>query len=194
MKQLKGLLGSLNKRKVLLVIFASIYFVGIILGRIIPTTLERNYYLDNAVKIFINTLLGGGSPFTLILNRLFTDLFCLILFYVFSVSCYLVVCNGFVIFYKGYLTGAVMVAFISGFGFTGLVLFLLVVFLENLISTSALIILTVLPLDFTKTRKEKIVCDNRLDILLFACVITVLGILLQILMLFIFFRPMNYIL
>lgn len=193
MKLFKGLSDCFNKRKTLIVIFASIYLVGIILGGILPKQFEKDYFYDNALELFVNTLFNGGNPFTLILNRLFVDIFCLILFYVLSISCYLLFANAFVIFYKGYLLGAIAIALISGFGFTGFVLFLLVVFIENVISTSALIFLTVMPCDFKRNKNKRIDQSRRLDYFLIACAVTVMGIFLQILTLFLFLRPMNYV-
>lgn len=193
MFSLKVFFNDLKRNKVLVIILFSAYFLGIILGLILPRQGEKNYFLKTVVNLFSSALLENGNTASIFFSRLFTDLFALILFYILSVSKFLVFANGFILFYRGYVLGAVSVGLFSTFGVTGLALFICVVLSQNLISSAVLIVFTAFCFDVkNKHSCNKVKYDDRLIYLVFSFVLILLSVLLQIIILFLFIRPMNY--
>lgn len=193
MFSLKVFLSDLKRNKLFIIILFSAYLLGIIVGVILPKTGEKNYFLKTVVNLFSSALLKNGNTASIFLSRLFTDLFTLILFYILSISKFLVFANGFVLFYRGYVLGAVSVALFATFGVTGLALFISVVLSQNLISSAVLIVFTAFCFDVKNNDFcKKLKRDERLIYLIFAFLLILLSVLLQIIVLFLFLRPINY--
>lgn len=193
MFSLKVFLSDLKRNKLLIIILFSAYLLGIIVGVILPKSGEKNYFLKTVVNLFSSALLKNGNTASIFLSRLFTDLFTLILFYILSISKFLVFANGLVLFYRGYVLGAVSVALFATFGVTGLALFISVVLSQNLISSAVLIVFTAFCFDVKNNDFcKKIKRDERLIYLIFAFILILLSVLLQIIVLFLFLRPINY--
>lgn len=193
MFSLKVFLDDLKRNKLLIIIFFSAYTLGIILGVILPKVGEKNYFLKTVVNLFSSALQKKGNTASIFLSRIFTDLFTLILFYILSISKFLIVANGFILFYRGYVLGAVSVALFSIFGVMGLALFISVVLTQNLISSAVLVVFSAFCFDAKNNRFcNKIKGDERLIYLVFAFVLILLSVLLQIIILFLFLRPINY--
>lgn len=193
MFSLKVFLDDLKRNKLLIIILFSAYTLGIILGVILPKVGEKNYFLKTVVNLFSSALQKKGNTASIFLSRIFTDLFTLILFYILSISKFLIVANGFILFYRGYVLGAVSVALFSIFGVMGLALFISVVLTQNLISSAVLVVFSAFCFDAKNNRFcNKIKGDERLIYLVFAFVLILLSVLLQIIILFLFLRPINY--
>lgn len=193
MFSLKVFLDDLKRNRLLIIILLSVYTLGIILGVILPNSGEKNYFLKTVVNLFSSALLKNGNSASIFLSRLFTDLFTLILFYVLSISKFLIFANGFILFYRGYVLGAVSAALFSTFGVMGVALFISVVLIQNLISTAVLIVFTAFCFDAKNNRFcNKIKGDERLIYLVFAFVLILISVLLQIIILYLFLRPINY--
>ncbi len=193
MKFLTKYLKVIERSKIQLILLSVAFFCGIILGAILPSFEEKVFFSENTVNLFLNSLISGGKVSAVFLNRLFVDIFCLGIFYIASLNIFLISINVIIIMYRGYVIGALLVALLSNFGVTGLMLYIAVVFLQSLISTASLIFFTLVIIDRFKVKKCKPKCQyDLLAPLIIAFAIIILSILVQVIMLLVFLRPMNY--
>ncbi len=193
MKFLSKYLKVIERSKIQLILLSVAFFGGIILGAILPSFEEKIFFSDNTVNLFVNSLISGGKVSAVFLNRLFVDIFCLGIFYIASFNIFLISINVIIIMYRGYVIGALFVALISNFGITGFMLYIAVVLLQSLISTASLIFFTLVIIDRFKVKKCKPNFQyDLLTPLVIAFIVIILSILLQVVMLLMFLRPMNY--
>ena len=185
----------LKRYKIQLIVISASYFLGVILGMWLPSFKEKLFFGESTVNLFISCLLKGGKVSNLFLNRLFTDIFCLIIFYLTSINIYLVSVNILILIYRGYILGAIMISLIGNYGLTGFMLFFLVVFLQNIITTFILAVFTTLSIYYSKHKKNYkniLKGDGLLPALIVGFIGIIAGVLIQILVLLMFLRPMNY--
>ncbi len=185
----------LKRYKIQLIVISASYFLGVILGMWLPSFKEKLFFGESTVNLFISCLLKGGKVSNLFLNRLFTDIFCLIIFYLTSINIYLVSVNILILIYRGYILGAIMISLIGNYGLTGFMLFFLVVFLQNIITTFILAVFTTLSIYYLKHKnncKNILKGDGLLPALIVGFIGIIAGVLIQILVLLMFLRPMNY--
>lgn len=165
------------------------------MGAVLPFKNEKTLFCESTVNLMITSFSNEKGWYGIVVNRLFVDLFCLAIFVITAVNFYLTIINLFLIFYKGYVIGAIMVAMISNFGFTGVITFILIILIQSLISNFALICFSVIA-NYCQERNR---CDRRkFDIkfliipAVIGFVIILLGIILQLGFLALFIRPFNY--
>lgn len=195
MQKISSYIEVIKKRKVTFIIFIVCFFVGVILGAVLPYKNEKTLFCESTVNLMITSLSNDKGRYGIVLNRLFVDLFCLAIFVITALNFYLTIINLFLIFYKGYVLGAVMVAMIGNFGLTGVITFILIILIQSLISNFALISFSVI----SNYYQERNGCGKRkngFSLLIIPAVITFLlilfGILLQFMFLALFIRPFNY--
>lgn len=194
MKTVKNLLALFGRRKILVIILCGFYLAGIILGVVLPKYNEKEFFTHNVISIFSQSIMSGGKVSVLVSNRLFADTFCLFVIYIASMLVFLLPINVFLIFYKGYIQGAVMAGLISCFGMTGFLLYIFVVFSQSLISSFAMILMTVCGFDFHKRKcKNDVKSFDYLTSEAIICfLLIVVSLVIQVLMLIIFLKPINY--
>lgn len=193
MKFLNHYLKVIERSKIQIILLSATFLCGLILGIALPSFQEKLFFSENTVNIFVNSLISGGKVSAVFFNRLFVDIFCLGIFYIASFNIFLISINVVIILYRGYVVGAILVALLTNFGFTGFMLFITVVFLQSLISTAPLIFFTIIIIDRFKMIKCK--SKSKYDLLtplIISFILIIVGILVQIVMLLFFLRPMNY--
>lgn len=189
MSDIRYIFKCLLERKIFLAFLCFIFAVFIILGVFLPKEQEVFFYSDNTVNIFIVSLAPYGNPLKLIVNRLFADLFCLTVFFVTSfMGIALLPVNFLIIAYKGYVAGAIFSALLQNFGFTGIMLYVFVVFVQVAISFISLTIMTVMPI-VLKARKRACCGIDATKVYLFCAILIVLSVIVQILFIVLFLRP-----
>ncbi len=195
MRKTKEFTIMLSKSK--LIIFTLIFamMLGVVLGACLPKKFEKLFFGENTVVLFTNAFSSCGNFKSIILNRLFVDMFSLAIFLITSISFGLIVVNVFILFYRGYIMGAVMIAMISNFGFSGLLAFLFIIFLQNLLSNLALIFYTSVSnyyLRKSKQCKVEYKIKDTLPALFISFSLIVMGIVFVFLIVILFLRPFNY--
>lgn len=183
------------KSKIIIFILVLAMILGVILGVCLPKKLEKLFFCENTVILFTNVFSSHGNFKSIILNRLFVDIFSLAIFIITSISFGLIVVNIFILFYRGYVMGALMIAMVSNFGFSGLLAFVFIIFLQNLLSNFALIFYTAVSnycLKKSKKCKDEYRIRDTLPALLFSFTIIIIGILFVFLIVMLFLRPFNY--
>lgn len=177
------------------IVFVLCFFIGLILGTLLPFKNEKALFCESTVNLMITSFSNGKGRYGIVLNRTFVDLFCLAIFVVTAVNFYLSVVNLFLIFYRGYVVGAIMVAMIGNFGFTGAITFILIILIQSLISNIGLIGFSVITNYYAeRNRRDKKKINFKFLIIPAVIIfsIIILGILLQLGFLAFFIRPFNY--
>lgn len=187
-------LNVILSQKINIVLITLAYIIGIVLGLTVPTFNEKLMFGSNTVKLFLSSFSAGGRVSSVVFNRVFTDIFCYAIFVIASLAFPLIVVDYFVTLYRGYIVGAIGLMLISNFGLSGLVLFIVVIFLQNIISTIALILMSCISIYNYRIKKQyKSNNPNYLkETAIISAAIIVLGIIIEVLLLLLFIRPMNY--
>lgn len=195
MKTIQRYVDKLKQNKILVILLLGCYLASIIFGVMLPNFNEKDFFRQNAFQIFYQSLTVGGKISSLILNRLFSDIFCLLVIYVLSVSVLFLPINFFLIIYRGYVQGAVMAGLVCCFGITGIMLYIFVVFLQSAVSTFALILMTVCTYDLHKEKCKRNVkfFDYLTGDVIICFLIIILSLVSQVLLLLLFLKPMNYV-
>lgn len=193
-KSIRTVLRLISKRKILSIITVAVFLVFVILGAVLPKGQEKFFYCESTVNIFVVSLSPGGKISKLFLNRLFADCFCLLIFYFTSYAIFLMPINFLIIAYKGYVLGAIFISLISNFGFTGIMLFIFGVLIQNLIALFALVIMTISSFN-NKTAFSD--CNLKIKnyllyVFLFSATLIVISVIAQFIFVLLFLRPLNY--
>lgn len=188
-KKLKNLILCKKWTSLILCLF---YITGIILG-IIFAKGQQNY---NDFYIFVinyhNKILGlYSSPFKLFFTRLLNNVFYFLLTYILCCSSYLIWINLIVFLYRGIVLGSVFFVFFELFSIHGILIFLTLVVIQNLIVTLTLLC-TILYINCIKNKcKKHYFTIYYIRILFFGYLISLVGALYELILLLTFFRPLN---
>lgn len=191
---IKRLRCIMQSQKILLIVFACCYVIGLILGIVFFSEAEKVFFAKNVVDFLVCTLSKEGNVGGLLLLRILNSLALFVVFALFLLCSWLIPFPALIVVYRGYVLGAALVAFLSGFGITGAVLFVFCVFLQNVITTVALIVFTAVACDFIK--KARKLCNLNIKdyvlALIIAFLISVIGALVEFILLSLIFRPLNF--
>ena len=179
----------LIEKKIYFIVILSVYVLGVILGLFLKTKLERLFFGQNVVDFYFNALTKQGTPFTIFLSEILQNVVVFILLYLLSFIKLQFVFGCVAVFYRGYVLGVVVLKFILSFGISGLYLFLFATLINSIICVLAISLYSVLAL------KSKLKCyaKNQTLIFLAACfAISAIGALIELFVIVLLIRPINY--
>lgn len=167
------------------------YIVGIILGLVLKGNNDENlFYLF--VKNYNNVIFGlYSNPVKLLFTRMLNNLFSFILIYLICYSTYFFFLNLLIFIYRGVILGSVILLFFEILGIQGIVVFIFLVLVQNLIVTFALFFTSIIVYDLKCFCKKKYTDNVYLKYFLIGFIISILVGLYELLMLLCFFRPLN---
>ncbi len=185
--------GIIEKRKNYIFIIICTYAIGLLLGIFITHGSERAMFTNNAVDFFVLVYSKDGNIMKLFLVRIFSGAGFLALFYALSL---IGLSNGFhhvLIFYRGYVLGAVAVTFVLTFKVSGVVLFLFCIMTQNMLLSLGLTIFSAIMRENQKCGKCKIKDFRYHLIAIIICmIICLISALFELVMLFCILRPLNF--
>lgn len=188
---LKKYLDILKARRVIAIIFAALFCLGLIVG-IITKNGSGGFWLgENVSAFYVNSLTDFGSVTSVFFGCFFTDLSLYALFFILSVSVYLLPVEILVIFYRGYVSGAVLSTLAAYFSFGGIMLYIFAVLVRCLFSTAGLVFYAVISLHENLSKRKNSCAYSRLGLLLACFSLAVIGNILQLLSLIFFLKPLN---
>lgn len=184
---------SCAEKKFVLLLVSSIAFIaGVVVGLFIDknsslfgycTYNAENYYClimfkeNNAATTFFIHALSGFGYFAI--------------FFVFGTTIFLFPLSVAVTAYRGYIFGGALVAFASIYGAQGVIIFLFTLFPQNIILTLALIFVSPCAELFKCSGKKKFFINHSINTLILF-VVSILGGLVELLLLVLLLRPMNF--
>lgn len=182
-----------SKRKNYIFWLVCCYATGILLGIFLSGGKERALLTNNVIDFFVMVYSKDGSVTNLLLIRMFSAFGVLLLFYATSFVVYTYCGHFLVIFYRGYVLGAVSVTFLIGFKVSGVILFIFCVLLQNVICSFGLMLFSTIMFDYLKCCKRiSHYFKRHLIAFLFCFLICLLSALIEFLMLVCLLRPLNF--
>lgn len=187
---------SLERKTVLLLFEFAAFAVGIVLGVAIrPTGFIYNYYSLNAERYFYIAMGGGSSAFSVLLSRMLTNLGYYLVFFGLSFSALLLPCQVLITIFRGYILSLSLTVFTLHFGVTGVLIGVFLVVLQNLITSTSIILFSVSTFDCrnkaVKTSAVKM-ATKRLRYAVFFYALSLVGALIEFLILSLLLRPMSF--
>ena len=177
-----------------LIIALAVYAAFIIVGIICFINSQNDSFFygftfDYYIKIFD----AHSSPFSLLFTRLLNSVGYILIFFALGFVVYTYPLKLLIIAYRGAIIGSVGVVFLNLYGFNGFIIYITVVFPQNLIATIGLCVFSVLNLyQITDVKCHgdnlKVFAVNALIGFTFCFV----GALYEFLVLIILIRPMNF--
>ncbi|MBO4573293.1 MAG: hypothetical protein J5762_06000 [Clostridia bacterium] len=183
-------LKRLTARPIYLISLLATIIIGIVVGAFFNTRAERFFAAGSVVDFYVNALTGRGSLIGLSFARLFTDVCLALIFFACSFVAVLIPIYYIILFYRGYVIGLAAVIFFSNFGVNGVMLFIFGVFIADVVSCLSLVGFAVLVAgNKNQCRKDK---NERFYLLMFCIAAAFVAILVELLMLSLFLRPLNH--
>ena len=181
----------LKEAKIYHIVFACVYVLGIVLGVLFNTELNKLVLPERVVGFYQNAFSDSGSVVSLIIALVISDALFLLIFYAFSYSFYLAVLQLAFVLYRGYILGSVAFLFFGLFGISGAFLFIFCVFIHNVLVSAALSCYSGITANLMK-RGRACIKTARRDLFIIASVIVSAALIIEIIMLLCILRPINY--
>ncbi len=171
--------------------FLCVYVLAIIVGIIFSSEIEKFFLTNNIIEFYRNVLTKEGNLAGLVFSRLFSDIMLFALFFALSFISFLLPINYIIIFYRGYILGVTAGLFLSVLSVSGVMLYIFAVLIPNIISTVCLTFFTV---ECYYLRKKN--CKNHinkcLNYLLLSFLVSLIGLIIEIVFIIFFLRPINF--
>lgn len=171
--------------------FFAVYILAIIIGVIFSSSLERFFLTQNVIEFYKNVLTKKGNLTELIFSRLFSDLIQFAIFFGLSFVVFLLPINYILIFYRGYILGVTAGLFITVLSVSGIMLYIFAVLIPNIITTVCLIFLST-ECFYIKKKKCKNHINRCINYLVFSWGLSLVGLIIEILFVLCFLRPLNF--
>ena len=180
----------LRGQKVFMLLLAGVFLLGVILGLILSTSLEKLFITKNVVRYYMNALAYGGDLSGLFFGSVFADVVALLLFFGISFVPFGAVLYFVLIFYRGYVSALAASVFMSQLGVGGFMLYFFAVFLGSLVVTAALAAYAALSRCIGRCKSD--VKKRKLENLAFCFLIALCGAILRLLVILLILRPLNF--
>lgn len=193
-KILKRHAAIIAAHKLYSIALAASFVAGVVAGLILACAEEKALFAGNAVDFLIMSLGKDYSVFKLFFVRILTDIGFFLLFFVFGLTVWLYPLHFILIVYRGYVLGAAAIVFFSCFKITGAVLFIFAVFVQNVVTTLGLILFSIHGFHICCSSKEcgKFDFRNYAVALGIGFTVSLLGALIELIMLGLVLRPLNF--
>lgn len=179
-----------NKKIISFLLIAS-YILGIVLGFILKGNTEDNIFYYFVIN-YRNIIFGlYANPIKLTFIRLINNLFSFLIIYLLCYSYFLIALNLIVFMYRGIILGSIAILFFEVLGIQGLIVFILLVIIQNLLVTLGLFFTTIIVYDLKSFCKKKYTDNVYLKYFLIGFIISIFAAIYELILLLCFFRPLN---
>ena len=170
--------------------FAIVYAAGIILGVFFSTGAVKYVLGENVMNFYINALSGSGRVWSLVFSLLVADIFFLLVFYFCSFTFYTAFIDFALVLYRGYILASVSFIFIKLFGVSGAFVYILCVFVHNVVVSAALSSFASITAAHCRRRSKKL---KRLrgDLIIVSAAAALLAVILEVMILVLILRPIH---
>jgi len=137
-KIIKSYTYVLQKKKSVFIFLITSFFLGFVLGLFFKRNTASFGYI---VTKYYNVTFGlYSNPFKLLLIRIIINLFYFVLIYFLTYKKLFLIFAIFLLGYRGFVLGRIFNSFISILGFEGLIFYLFIILIQNLLTTLAIIV------------------------------------------------------
>ena len=188
---LNDIKNNINKNYVILLVGGAVYIIGVILGLILPSTETSSaLFYSYAENYYCSVLSIDASPFSTFLTRILNSILVLILTALLCSNIYTFFLAFIILLYRGFIIGYVFILFILSLGFNGIITYLFLVLIQNVIISFAILLFMV-----NIYGKVNCSCNNLiktlLNYLITSFIICLIGCLIEFILLTCLFRPLN---
>ncbi len=171
--------------------FLCVYLLAIIVGIVFSSEIERFFLTNNIIEFYKNVLTQEGNLTGLIFSRFFSDIMLFALFFALSFCTFLLPINYIIIFYRGYILGLTAGLFLSILSVSGVMLYIFAVFIPNIISS---VCLTFFSIECFYVRKKNCKSNTNkcLNYLILSFLISLIGLIIEMVFIIFFLRPINF--
>lgn len=143
-KLLKEIKENLNKNFYLLVVGGIVYVLGVIIGLFLPSgEVSSNLFLDYVNEYFCKIMSIESSPLSFMLTRILNAFLIILLTCLLLSNKYTFYLVFVIILYRGFIIGYTFIYFVLSLGFNGIVTYLFLVLIQNIIITFAILLLMI---------------------------------------------------
>ena len=184
---------AFDKKTVLFILHALALAVGLILGAVTePTKFIFRYYSENADNYYAVIMFRDSSAFTIFLTRILSNFGFFVLGYLIGFSVALFPVSMIVTAYRGYILSFTVALFGARYGFTGVMISVFLISPQNLITSVALTVCSVVSVLLKKKCKGKEFIINHGVFCGLGYVLSLVGAIIEILILGLLLRPLNF--
>lgn len=183
----KNIINNIKRNSTLFIVLLITFFLGILFGFFITLDNFNDFFIENVISFYNLALAKNNSPIKYLFLNLIYNLLLFVIIFVVSLNKFTYFFNFCILFLKGFSLIFGFRCFFITFGFGGVFLFLLLLAIDVLISSLAIIIYLV----NTYKRVVSGCCNNNylLKSLLLSLVISIIGTLIEFIFLVFIFRP-----
>ncbi len=183
---------SFEKKLFLYILQGAALIIGIILGATVNITpFIYRYYATNAQNYYSLVMYANSSCTSVLFERIASNLGYFIIYFVLGLAGALFAVSLLITAYRGYVLGLVAGIFASQFGLTGILIFVFLVMIQNLITSAALCFAIILGSEL-----KKICCKDFIANYAVICaalyIVSLVGALIEALILGLLLRPLNF--
>ncbi len=182
---------AVKNRKILALLLIVGYLLGVVLGFILKGNAEENVFYA-FVNNYHNLIFGlYSNPIKLTFTRLINNLFSFLLIYLVCYSSYFFLFNLLIFTYRGIILGSISLLFFEVLGIQGLIVFIFLVIVQNLLVTLGLFFTSIIVYDLKSFCKKKYTDNVYLKYFLIGFIISIIAAIYELILLLCFFRPLN---
>ena len=183
---------SFRDKPILFFIQTAAFGAGIIIACVFKNRpFMYDYYYTNAKNYYSAVMYYDSSCMGIIIGRVLSNLGYFAVFFVLGLSGILFPIGSLLTAYRGYIFGLTAGIFASAFGFTGVLIFILLILPQNLITTAAINLCLLLSFSVKKTCGKNFIAEYAV-LCLIGYAISLLGAIFEALVLFLLLRPLNF--
>lgn len=189
-KIIKELIIKIKNNRVILLIGGVIYLLGIILGLFFNSQ-GSAFYEEYAVNFYSLSLLPSSSAVGFLFKRILNLLLLFIPVILFAFNGFTLYLNFIFVFYKGFVLSISLKCLFVIFGFNGILIFIFLSLIQNVITTTAIILFILLISSINCTNKNQII-NYVVKFAIISLLIALLGIIIETLLIICILRPFNF--
>ena len=167
------------------------FIIGVLLGLFLPSVKAvEEIFNVFAVDYFKSVTDINLGAFKILFSRLFNSLLLILFVSLLCTNIYTFYINFIIILYRGFIIGYTFIVFVISLGFTGIMTYLFLVLVQNVIVTFALILLLVNVYD-------KLICKQKyyykilFNYSIISYVVCIIAAVIEVILIISFFKPIN---
>ncbi len=190
MPLLKDKLKILKCNIVLLIFLSATFILGFILGVFFRNNCCDSPYFNGVYTYYICIFNIETSVFAIFFKRLFACLGVYLVVFLLGLNKYSAFVSSIILFYRGLILGSVAAIFISLYGISGFLVYVLLVLIQNLIITAGMIVAVVLNAYYSDSPLNCKINDLIADFIV-SFAVCLAGVLYELLFLTFVLRPLT---
>ena len=182
---------NITKNPFILFVNGFLFVVMLILGGIFGVNDNTiSIFSDNVYNYYISILSVNSSGFAFVFNQIFNIALCFVPVFLLSLNIYTFFINFIFVGYRGFILGISFRVILNVFSINGLIVWLFLIFLQNLILTFS-ICLFMCNAYILLNCKNKFYINKLFRYLIISLIVALIGVIIKCIFVFCIFKPLN---